>query len=325
MFRGFIRSYPQTWPARKDALSVIECEDAFSLMARYELENQAIAEMPAGDHIAAVLTAFGWPESGTIPEGTTWWQLGKIGSSELGSTTFLGHSLRFFDEGRSTIMALNATGNMLEHLLNVAENTDRGTLYIGPSGDVVFKQKPLPHAPVLSVWGDGDGEHDYFDLSINFDDVLWYNDVRVTRRDDVTTYIAKDQESIDNGDGPRTLPITDTLFATSGAASNLASELLSTFDEPPVYPMRLVLRPKAESTIWPLILGMPLMSKIKVNRRPPGGGDMISLDCYVIGITYNIGQFWEITWDLAAVVPLLDAWYLGTPGFSELGVTTKLG
>jgi hypothetical protein len=324
LFRGFVRSYPQDWPARKDAVSTIECEDAFSLMARYELEGQAIAEMSAGDHIEAVLTAFGWPAAGTIPPGSNWWQLGHAGSA-LGTNTFLGASLRFLDEGRSTIMALSATGNMLEHLLNVAENTDRGTLYVGPSGDIVFKQKPSPHAPVLGVWGDGAGEYDYFDFSINFDDVQWFNDVRVNRRGDATEHTVKDQASIDNGDGPRTLSVTDTLFSTSGAASNLANELLGTFDDPVIYPIRLVMRPKDDSTIWPLILGMPLMTKITVHRRPPGVGDMVSLDCYVIGITYNIGQFWEITWDLAAAETLLDAWYLGTPGFSELGVTTKLG
>jgi hypothetical protein len=545
MFRGFVRSYPQDWPARKDAVSTIECEDAFSLMARYELEGQAIAEMSAGDHIAAVLSAFGWPAAGTIPPGSNWWQLGHVGSA-LGTNTFLGGSLQSVDEGRSTIMALDATGNMLEHLLNVAENTDRGTLYVGPSGDIVFKQKPSPHVPVLGVWGDGEGEQNYFDFSVNFDDAQWYNDIRVTRRNDPTQYVARevppvgsiafdnlgasanpdiddtvdrtsytniswtpptiglimvyvvsntaagtpttptmsgnsltwtqiatvgngtihkritlfganasgsttgittvdfgaetqdrceaafmsvtgvdltggvaaafvqappgdatgtsgsitlapagdslnrpisgwhlnaggisiipranwtevDQLTVGNrtetqcrpdafettasatwdgasrawlgiaaelkadvppssaDDGLRTLPVTDTLFSTSAAASNLANELFGTFDTPVVYPVRLVMRPKADSTIWPLILGMPLMSKIMVNRRPPGVGDMISLECYVIGITYNIGTFWEITWDLAMAETLLDAWYLGTPGFSELGTTTKLG
>jgi hypothetical protein len=324
LFRGFVRSYPQDWPARKDALSVIEAEDAFSLMARYELEDQAIAEMSAGDHIEAVLTAFGWPASGTIPAGSNWWQLGHAGSA-LGTNTFLGGNLRFLDDGRSTIMALNATGNMLEHLLNVAENTDRGTLYMGPSGDVVFKQKPPAHTPALGTWGDGPGEYNYFDFSINYDDAQLYNDVRVTRRGDSATYGAKDQTAIDNGDGPRTLSVSDTLFSTSSAASSLAGELLGTFGEAVVYPIRLVMRPKATDSIWSLILGMPLMSKITVNRRPPGSGAMISLDCYVIGITYEIGQFWQITWDLAAAEVLLDAWYLGTPGFSELGTTTILG
>jgi hypothetical protein len=324
LFRGFIRSYPQDWPARTDAVSTIEAEDAFSLMARYELEDQAIAEQSAGDHISDVLTLFGWPAAGEIPPGAGWWQLGTAGKSELGTTTRLGENLRFLDEGRSTIMALTATGNMLEHLLNVAENTDRGTLYMGPGGDLVFEQKPTPHAPVIGTWGDGEGEYDYFDFRVSFDDQQWYNDVRVTRRGDSTEYVAKDATSVAD-DGPRTLPISDTLFSTAGAAQNLATELLGSFGEPVIYPVQLVMRPRANSTIWSLILGMPLMSKITVNRRPPGGGDVISLDTHVIGITYSIGQFWEITWDLAATETLLEAWYLGTPGFSELGTTTILG
>jgi hypothetical protein len=546
LFRGFVRRYPQDWPARRDAVSTIECEDAFALMARYELEGQAIAEMGAGAHITAVLTNFGWPGVGAFPPGTTWWQLGHAGSA-LGTNTFLGGNLQSIGTGRSTIMAMNTTGNMLEHLLNVAENTDRGTLYIGPTGDVVFKQKPSPHDPIVGTWGDGVGEYPYFDFSVDYDDVLWFNDIRVTRRGDSTEYTARQTPptsspimfsnlgatsnpdlasgidatsyvnsswtpptsgliiatvysrrfgggdpitptmsgngvawvqiatvmvagthrltlfganasgsttgatTVDFGaetqdfmhvnfmgatgvnlsggaaaafvqaptggtsgtsasislsigadplnrlfaafslsttpgmtarsgwtpaddqaaftaesqtqhrsgafdtaasatwdgtsrawvgiavelkadippssadDGFRTLPVSDTLFSTAAAASGLASELLSTYDEPVVYPARLVQRPRADSAIWSLILGMPLMSKIKVRRRPPGTGAVIELDCYVIGITYNIGQFWEITWDLAAAETLLDAWYLGTVGFSELGTTTILG
>jgi hypothetical protein len=234
-------------------------------------------------------------------------------------------------------MALNATGNMLEHLLNVAESTDRGVLYMGPSGDVVFEQKPSPHAPILGIWGDAEGENKYFDFRIMFDDNQWFNDVRVTRRSDSTTYLDQDTASM-AADGPRTLPVSDTLFATADAAQSLATELRGTFDEPVVYPLQLVLRPRADSAIWSTILGLPLMTKITVRRRPGlespwgedwgelwGGGGTIDLDCYIIGITYEIGQFWQITWDLAVAEELIHAWYLGLAGFSELGTTTRLG
>ncbi len=53
---------------------------------------------------------------------------------------------------------------------------------------------------------------------------------------------------------------------------------------------------------------------------------MIELDCLLLGVTHDITpSFWEITWDLAPAEPLLDAWYLGHLGYSELGTHTVLG
>ena len=43
LFRGFVRSWPQEWPQKKDAVSRVQAEDLFALMARFELEGDAIA------------------------------------------------------------------------------------------------------------------------------------------------------------------------------------------------------------------------------------------------------------------------------------------
>jgi hypothetical protein len=326
LFRGFARSWGQIWPQHVLAHVQVEAEDAFALMARYDLEGDSIAEMSSGEHLRTVLTLYGWPPSGSIPPGKTWWRLGTVGASELGTTTFLGESLNRIDDGLSTIMALDLNGNLLDHLLNVAERTEGGTLYMGPGGDVVFRERPSPFAPSIAIFGDVPGELRYVDLPLDYDDVELYNDVRVTRRGDSTPSVAKDDVAIAAGDPPRTLPLGDVLFSTMAQADSAAAQLLARYRQPVLHPRRMVLRPGPNSPLWSVILGRELGDKITVRRRPPGGGAPIELDCLILGITYDVKpEQWEVTWDLAPAEQILEGyWYLGRAGRSELGTTTVL-
>jgi hypothetical protein len=324
LFRGYVRSWGQEWPGKKDAVTPVIVEDAFSLLARYELAGDAIGEMLTGDHLAAVLSLYGWPAPGSIPPGKTWWRLGVAGFSELGTTTYLGGQAQLFDTGTSTIMATTLTGNLLTHLLNVAEKTEGGTFYVGPSGDLIFKARPSISDPSIGTWGDGEGELHYTDLMMDYDDDELYNDIRVTRRGDSVASMASD---VPPNTAPRTLPLTDVLFSTVGAAQDLADELLRRYQTPILHPMRMVMRPPYESPLWLATLGVELGTKITVRRRPPGTGAMIELDCFILGVTYDVTpNGWEITWDLAPAEEFIDGyWYLGVPGRSELGTTTVLG
>ena len=120
--------------------------------------------------------------------------------------------------------------------------------------------------------------------------------------------------------GRRTLSIADLLHSTTAATLERAEDLLKKHDQAQLYPSRLVMRPKPESTVWPLIFDMTFGDTILVRRRPPGGGEMIELTCFVIGVTYDITpDVWEITWDLAKARTFMDPWLLGQVGRSELG------
>jgi len=325
LFRGFVRSATELWTDDVDAVSELAAEDAFALLGRYEMEGDAVAELGTGAHLEYVLGLYGWPGSGSIPPGTTWWLLGQVGASELGTTTFLGEQASFFDDGGSTIMATTLTGNLLAHLLNVAEVTERGTLYAGPSGDLIFNEKPSPFDPSIGTWGDlpGSGELRYVALSMRYDDEELFNDIRLTRRGDSTPTTAS---NVPANTAPRTYAKTDTLFSTIGQQQAMASELLAKYQQAVRYPAQMVMRPKHDSPLWLATLGVELGSRLTVRRRPPGGGDMIELDCLLLGVTHDItSDGWQITWDLAPAEPVLDAWYLGRSGFSELGTTTTLG
>lgn len=324
LFRGYVRSFGQAWVEEADATSEIVAEDAFSLLARYELESDAIGEMSTGDHLAAVLALYGWPAPGSIPSGTTWWLLGQVGASELGTNTILGEQAQQFDDGTATIMALTLEGNLLTHLLNVAERTEQGTFYAGPSGDLIFRERPPISEPSIGTWGDGSGELRYAELVMAYDDDEQYNDIRLTRRGDSVPSTASD---VPTDMPPLTLAIEDTLFSTVGQQDAMATELLTRYKQPTLHPIQIIMRPPYESLLWLAVLGTELGSKITVRRRPPGGGDMIELDCLILGMTHDITpSSWQITWDLAPSEQLLEGyyWYLGQAGASELGTTTVL-
>lgn len=329
LFRGYVQSWPQEWPAQGiDAISTVDAEDAFSLLSRYELEGQAIAEMGTGAHLESVLTTFGWPATGEVPVGKTWWQLGTTGKSELGTNTILGENLSAIETGRHTIMATTLTGNLLDHLLNAAETTDGGTFYAGPNGDLIFLERPSPFDEPLGIWGDlpGSGENRYSDLVMIYGVSQVFNDVRVQRRGDASAEIATQTTDFwgTTNAGPRTLSHTDVLFSTVAAATVRADELLQQYKEPALHPIRMVMRPKPDA--WPTIFGVQLMDRITVRKRPPGGGALLEFDCLITGITHEIGSDdWTVSWALDPAEPILAGhWYLGHPGFSELGTTTKL-
>lgn len=329
LFRGFVRKWPQEWPDPSDALALtrVRAEDAFSLLSRYQLEGEEITETLSGDHLEQVLSIYGWPATGEIPAGKTWWRLGVVGESELGTTTYLGENLRFLDEGTATIMTLNLEGNLLDHLLNVAEVTEGGTFYVGPSGDLIFKERPSPFDPSVGVWGDRDSDgFRYADLFVDYDDEHLYNDVRLTRRGASTPITATEATGFFGTEnlGARTLS-REVLYSTDDQASTEAARLLVRYKRPKYAPKQMVQKPRADSPVWPLILGMELGTKITVRRRPPGGGDPIEFECLVIGIDHEIApEEWTITWDLAPSDLIVGAWYLGHPGYSELGTTTVL-
>ena len=324
LFRGYVRSWGQEWPQKKDAVTPVQAEDAFSLLARYELAGDAIGSMGTGAHLDAVLALYGWPALNSEPPGETWWQLGLAGRSELGVTTFLGEQSSSFDIGTATIMATTLEGNLLTHLLNVAEKTEQGTFYAGPSGELVFKERIAIDAPSIGTWGDGPGELHYTELEMDYDDDELYNDIRVTRRGDSVAVTASD---VPPNVAPRTLPLTDVLFSTVGQAQTLADDLLRRYQSAIYHPTKMVMRPPYDSPLWAATLGVELGSKITILRRPPGGGAAIDVDCLILGVTHDITpEFWEITWDLAPAELLLEGfWYLGLAGHSELGVTTILG
>ena len=268
LFRGFVRSWPQEWPGRVDAVSRVEAEDAFALMARFELEGDAIAEMGSGAHIREVLTRYGWPESGSVPEDTDWWIL-EDAASELGTNTFLGESLSQIDDGLATIMATDLTGNLLDHLLNVAESTEGGTLYVGPDGGIVFRQRQVGADEPIGTWGDEPGELRYTELVVTYDDSQIFNDIRITRRGDAVAATATDDDSIASY-GPRTLSRSDDLHSEFTDLEEQVGRLLIKHRSASLYPQSITMRPTVDSPLWALVLGIPLGTTIVVRRRPPG-------------------------------------------------------
>ena len=125
---------------------------------------------------------------------------------------------------------------------------------------------------------------------------------------------------------PRTFTQSDLLHSEFTATEERATEFATEHSLAMLYPRSIAMRPKPDSPLWAVILGVPLGTALTVRRRPPGGGGMIELHCRVIGVSYDITpDVWDITWDLAKAPRFVDVWLLGQAGRSELGTTTALG
>jgi hypothetical protein len=325
--RGYIRGWPQGWRARVAAEVPVEWEDAFSVLARYEMADFTARPVePAGARIEAVLTEFGWPGTGQVPPGVTWWLVETAGSGELGDTTTLGEAGRVIDPGRSEVLAHVPEGNLLEYLLKVAEDTERGQLYVRPNGELTFHQRPVATGSPLAVFGDdlAGGELRMRDLVLAYDDEKLWTIGRVSIEGSSATHEASDAEAV-AAYGPRVLSVSGTLFASEADAEALAGYLVGRFGRPRVRPERLTVLPRLQDAAeWSHVLGRELNDRILVRRRPPGGGEAIEIDARIVGVGHEGNpRSWSTTWTLITTEAV--TWILGASEQGELGVATVLG
>jgi hypothetical protein len=323
--RGYVRSFPQSWRERVAAEVEVEFEDAFSMLARYELANMAArpAEL-SGARINAVLDAFGWPAAASAPAGT--WLLESVGSGELGTNTRLGQPGRTIDPGQSVIRAEAPAGNLLAYLLLVAEDTERGLFYVRPNGELTFVDRPTNIGSPAAVFGDdlAGGELRMRDLRLSYDDEKLWSVVRVSIEGSAVVHEAVDPAAVTSY-GPRVLSLSGVIFDSELDAESLAGYLLNRYSTPAIRPERLSVLPRpADVGEWAQILGRALSDRVLVERRPPGGGAPISLDARIVGIEHAVTPgSWETSWSLVPTEPA--SWILAQAEYGELGQTTTLG
>lgn len=259
---------------------------------------------PTGAHIGAILDAIGWP----------------VGERSL-------------DTGNSTIQETTPSGNALQHLLKVAEESENGLLFVGGDGKISFHERhslwKAPHNTPQATFGDdpGAGERPYEVLALSYDTEDLWNGVRVEREGGVPQQV-QDATSRENY-GPRDLPPkTGLLISSDLEALDAATYLLTRYKEPAVRPTRVrVEGQEDDDATWTQILARDIHhDRITIKRRPPGGGAAIVQDAHIEGVSHAVRSptDWSVTWEL---VPsdALTYWLLGDSTYGVLGSTTRLG
>lgn len=234
---------------------------------------------------------------------------------------------RVISTGDTHLQATDLSGNLLTEM-QVAQDSEQGSLYMDRQGRVVFRNRNIMFTDSRittsqALFGDDpagyavSGELPYLDVETTTPDQTLVNSIDATRvggtlqhaEDTVSTgrYLTKSYER------------DDLMVQTDAIALQWAQALLYQFSTPRRRFSRLTFqrpRPDVESVIWPILLGARFVDRITVRSRPAGGGPMIQKDCFIRGIEMS-GD--SVTHNSAFVLQDADRYSFFTVGDPILG------
>lgn len=137
----------------------------------------------------------------------------------------------------------------------------------------------------------------YANVELDYDDSTIANQVKITR--------VGGSEQTEEDTASQSLNLihthrrTDLLMETDGAANDYAGFLLYQAKDPELRFSSLTLRPQRDATnLFPQALGRRFGDRIRIVRRPPGGGS-ISREVFIRGVEHEISPLnWTTRWVL---------------------------
>lgn len=298
LFSGFIDEWDIDWVANVYSEVSIPSTDGFKILANKKRGpvDPAVGEgETSGARVTRILNSANWSATD-----------------------------RLVSTGNSPMTATTLVGSPLEELQNVAES-EIGELYIDGSGRLVFRNR---HALILDTrsntvqvdFGSDLNQPAPFDLKLNTDDATLWNEVRATRIGGATQSVA-DTASITEFNGAKTFEKSNLWLRADSVVSNYANWILSIssrpeirFDAIAIYPM------KNPTVLFQQILSREIGDRVRITRRPPGGGSPIVREVFIRGIAHDIGQAtWKTTFTLQSATSFGNFFTLDSPTFGVLG------
>ena len=293
-FNGYIEDWPQAWtqgPAG-DAWVELHAVDAFKVLALANVNTARSAEK-SGVRVGAILDAIGWPAAD-----------------------------RAIDTGISTVQAVTYADERALSALQVVEQTEGGVLFVSRDGKITFLDRTKPVTAALDstnlTWGDSGLEKDYADLSTSFDDSQIWNDAKATApgKTDQST-----QDTASQTRYFRRTRVEPGLWDDQNEMKSRTEYVVARFGEPALRVTDVDLSSaKGQDIQWPHILPREIHDKVRLRKRPVGGGT-ISQDSFIEGTTETIRQgVWDIVWNASPLDRATDYWIWGQ---SAWGVDTR--
>lgn len=239
---------------------------------------------------------------------------------------------RIFGSVNGSILQDTSLGGTALTYLQSVENTERGRLFIGKGGDLVFFGRRDAWSPpfnqVAYTFGDSAaaGEYPYssFGLSTDLDTV---KNVAKVSREGGAVITATDAASVAKY-RPRVEDKTNMLHSTDAESLDRANFDVAQYKDPVNKLPSIVVQPRrSPTTLFPCILGMELGTRLLVKRRPQNVGSPISKEVIVEGISTSYDASAK-DYEVTLFVSELDAikvWVLDDPDSSILDSTTRLG
>lgn len=235
---------------------------------------------------------------------------------------------RSIDTGLAVLQSATLGTTVLDALQRI-EETEQGRLFVTADGKVRFIARDsmlkTPYTTSQATFGDSGSELEFGDLTYDDSDNSIVNEAQVSRNNGVVQ-IVRDTTS-QTRYLRRTLVLSGLEHQDDSTSRDLANWVVQHYKDPFRRATGLRLEPSAgnEATHFPQVLGRELADRVTVKRIPQNLGAAINQDVNIEGIGHTVSaDQWVTTWDLSPAEAQVY-WILGVAGFSELGVTTRLG
>ena len=202
---GSVDDWNLLYEPNGDNIAEALCSDGFRTFANQVLQNYTNTEQTSGARINAVLsrTEINWPAE-----------------------------KRSIDTGRQTLGAdeVSADTNALAYLQKV-EASEPGSLYIGKSGNVVFRDRAVAPTSDVAVLADDGSGIPYQGMRVVYGSELLYNEIEISSV--ITGGTATASDSLSQGNyGILTLSQTGLLMSATEAAQELADYYAGLYSSP---------------------------------------------------------------------------------------------
>lgn len=266
LFRGFVEE-PVLQYAGGTATTTFVCVDGTTVVADYN--GVAGAAVGGGEDTGArinrVLDNIGWPaEERTIAAGQT------------------------------TVQSTELSANAWAEICLVAD-TEIGEVFFDVDGKITFRNRHAilsdpRSATSQATFGDDTGE-----LPFAADGIIVSADLTQTKNLIRVSRVGGTQQTASDADSraefrTRTWGRSDLLHQTDAAVADYADYVLYLLKDYEVRVTSIAVNPLADpDNLWPQVLGRKLGDRVTVRFTPPGGGDRISRDVFIRGISHDIG------------------------------------
>lgn len=276
LMRGFVDSWNIDWNGPNWSEVTVPFTDGFKVLEAYDriaVDPAVGAGEDSGARIDRILDSAGWPAG-----------------------------LRDIATGNTTLQETDLGGTALSECFLTADS-ELGEFYIDGDGNVVFRNRhgmllDARSNTVQATFGDSGSELHYAKdgLTLSYDHETLANFAKVTRRGGIEQ-TATDQDSIDEY-LTRTFNRSGLLVENDSDALAHAQWILYTSKEPELRFQSMRINPLRDpDTLFPQVLGREIGDRIQVLMRPPGGGDPITRDVFIRGISHSITpSTWITSW-----------------------------
>lgn len=305
---GIMRAYADAWNLDWNGPNWSEVEVPFTDGFKVLEANNRIAVAPvgasenSGARITRILDSAGWPAVD-----------------------------RDIATGNSTMQATELEGSALAECFLTADS-ELGEFFVDGDGNMTFRNR---HAILLesrsntvqAIFGDGVGELQYAKdgLTLSYDHETLANLAQITRKGG-TLQTASDSASITKY-LTRTFTRSNLLQENDAETLAYAQWILFTSKDPELRFDAIRINPLTDPAgLMPQVLGREIGDRIRIVRRPPGGGAAITRDVFIRGISHKITpSTWSTTWVLQSATKYGNFFVLDSPVLGLLNSQIGLG